>query len=162
MMIMLMAVLTACSGQKKEATAPVATTTETLAPDFTLTSIDGTQLSLKSLRGKFVVIDFWGSWCPWCIKGFPALKAYYEQHSDRLEVLGVDCNDTEEQWRAAVKEHSLPWKQVRMEKGQEDVLRAYGVRGFPTKVIVSPEGKLLNTTVGEDPEFFVVLDQLMN
>ena len=78
-----------------------------------------------------------------------------------MEILGVDCRDTEDKWRAAVEEHQLPWLQVRCD---DDNLRKlgskYGIQGFPTKVVVDPEGKLIKTVVGEDPEFYKYLDEL--
>ena len=73
------------------------------APDFTLNDINGKPFSLSSLRGKYVVIDFWGSWCIWCIKGMPKMKEYYEKYKGKFEILGVDCNDTEAKWKAALR-----------------------------------------------------------
>lgn len=129
------------------------------APDFTLKSIDGTDLSLSSLRGKYVILDFWGSWCGWCIKGFPDMKAYYEKYSDRLEILGIDCNDTEDKWKAAVEKHELKWKHVYNPKNS-DVTSKYAITGFPTKIVISPEGKIVKTVVGENPAFYNYLDEL--
>ena len=63
-----------------------------MAKDFTLKDINGNDLSLSNLRGKYVVLDFWGSWCGWCMKGLPDMKAAYEKHKDNLEILGIDCN----------------------------------------------------------------------
>ena len=84
-------------------------TTTAQAPDFTLNDLDGRPLSLKSLRGKYVVLDFWGSWCGWCIKGIPAMKEYYEKYKGKFEILGIDCNDPEDKWKAAVEKYQLPW-----------------------------------------------------
>ncbi|MDD6866575.1 MAG: TlpA disulfide reductase family protein, partial [Prevotella sp.] len=107
------------------------------APDFTLNDINGKPLSLSSLRGKHVVLDFWGSWCGWCIKGMPQMKEYYAKYKDKLEILGIDCNDTEEKWKAAVAKHELPWLHVYNPRGsQDDVCSKYGIRGFPTKILV--------------------------
>ena len=75
-----------------------------MAPDFTLKDIDGKSLSLSSLRGKYVIIDFWGTWCIWCVRGMPKMKEYYNKYSDKMEILGVDCNDPEKKWKDAVKE----------------------------------------------------------
>lgn len=130
------------------------------APNFTLKNLEGKEVSLSDFRGKWVVIDFWGSWCGWCIKGFPALKKAYEQYKPELEVLGVDCNDPEDKWRKAVEKHQLPWVNV-YNPGQNTILSDYGVTGFPTKAIISPEGKIANITVGEDPAFFETLAKLM-
>ena len=78
-----------------------------LAPDFELPDLQGNPLKLSSLRGKYVVLDFWGSWCIWCIRGVPRMKEAYSKYKDKMEILGVDCQDTEEKWKAAVEEHQL-------------------------------------------------------
>lgn len=130
------------------------------APDFTLNDMDDKPLSLSSLRGKYVIIDFWGSWCYWCMKGVPDMKKYYDQYSDRMEILGVDCNDSPEKWRNTVKEHKMNWKHVYNPKTNREVLQNYAVSGFPTKVIVSPEGKIIKTVSGESPDFYEFLDKL--
>lgn len=131
-----------------------------LAPDFVLPTIDGKQLSLASLRGKYVVIDFWGSWCGWCIKGMPEMKKYYEKYKDKgLEILGIDCNDTEEKWKAAVERNALPWLHVR-NTSDTDVAALYGVRGFPTKLVIDKDGKIVKVVEGEDPQFYTFLDEL--
>lgn len=130
------------------------------APDFTLNDINGKPFSLSSLRGKYVVIDFWGSWCIWCIKGMPKMKEYYEKYKGKFEILGVDCNDTEAKWKAAVEKHQLPWIHVYNPK-TSDVLSKYAIQGFPTKIVVGPDGKIVKTIVGEDPAFYTLLDEVL-
>ncbi len=128
----------------------------TQVPELGLKDLQGNVLELKSLRGKHVVLDFWGSWCTWCIKGFPKLKEYYDKYKDRLEIVGIDCNDTVEKWTAAVKKHNLPWLQVRSEDGiTEDRFR---IKGYPYKVLISPEGIVLNAYLGETADFYQYLD----
>ena len=78
--------------------AQKAMTTGAPAPDFTVKDLDGKDFTLSSLKGKYVVLDFWGSWCGWCIKGIPDMKKSYEKYKGRIEFVGVDCNDTEEAW----------------------------------------------------------------
>lgn len=129
------------------------------APDFTLNDLRGKPLALSSLRGKYVVLDFWGSWCGWCIKGIPDMKRYYAKYKDRMEILGIDCQDKEEAWKAAVERRALPWLHVRNE-GDPDVSLLYAVSGYPTKIVVDPEGKIAKIVVGESPEFYEYLDQL--
>lgn len=131
-----------------------------VAPDFTLKSIDGKNISLSSLKGKVVVLDFWGSWCGWCIKGMPKMKEYYAKYKGKLEILGIDCNDTEQKWRDAVKKYELPWLHVRNE-GNPDVTVLYGISGFPTKIVVDAEGKISKVVVGESEDFYTYLDQLL-
>ena len=132
-----------------------------VAPDFTLKSIDGKNISLSSLKGKVVVLDFWGSWCGWCIKGMPDMKKYYEKYNGKLEILGVDCNDTEEKWKAAVEKHQLPWKHVYNPRSNREVLTKYAVSGFPTKVLVDPKGNIVKLLAGEDPAFYQLLDEVL-
>ena len=131
------------------------------APVFTLNDLNGKPLSLTSLRGKYVILDFWGSWCIWCIKGFPQMKEYYAKYPGKFEILGIDCNDTEEKWKDAVKKHDLPWLHVYCPK-ESTLLADYGVSGFPTKIIIGPDGKIVKTIVGEDPSFYTLLDELFS
>lgn len=130
-----------------------------VAPDFTLNNINGKPFKMSSLKGKYVVLDFWGSWCGWCIKGFPKMKEYYQKYKGKFEILGVDCNDTPEKWKAAVKKHELPWLNVYNPR-ESKVLSDYAIQGFPTKIIVGPDGKIIKTVVGEDPAFYTLLDEL--
>lgn len=123
------------------------------ATDFTLPSLDGKQVSLSDFRGKWVVLDFWGSWCGWCIKGFPALKEAYAKYGNKIVVIGIDCNDSDENWRAAVKKYELPWLQL-YNGDSKALYEAYHIQGFPTKAIINPEGKIVDITTGEDPSFF--------
>ena len=132
------------------------------APDFTLNDINGKPLALSSLRGKWVVLDFWGSWCVWCIKGMPKMKEYYAKYQDKLEILGVDCNDTVEKWKEAVAKHEIPWLHVYWDKEKGDnPLELYHVDGFPTKIILDPEGCIAKVVVGESPAFYDYLDEVL-
>lgn len=129
------------------------------APDFTLKDINGNDFTLSSLRGKYVVLDFWGSWCGWCIKGFPEMKKAYAKHRDKVEFVGVACQDTEAKWKAAVAKHELPWTNV-FNSRTDTVNVAYALKAFPTKVVINPEGIIVKIIVGESPEFYTYLDEL--
>ena len=130
-----------------------------MAPDFTLNDIYGMPLTLSSFRGTYVVLDFWGSWCPWCIKGIPEMKKYYEKYNGKFEIIGIDCNDPVEKWKAAVANYDMPWKHVYNPKGSR-LAEQYGVQGYPTKVIIDPKGRVEKVVVGEDPAFYRYLDEL--
>lgn len=132
-----------------------------VAPDFTLRNIKGSDFQLSSLRGKYVVLDFWGSWCGWCIKAIPNIKKYYEKYKGKLEIVGIDCNDTEVNWKNAVAKYQIPWIHVKNEKDANDVTLKYGVMGYPTLVIIDPSGKITKIFEGERPEFFSTLDSLI-
>lgn len=130
------------------------------APGFTLKDLNGQNVSLSEFKGKWVILDFWGSWCIWCIKGFPELKDAYAKYQGKLEILGIDCNESEEAWRAGVEKYELPWVNVYCPAG-DSLISKYGVQGFPTKAIVDPEGKIRNITTGHNLEFFNILERLI-
>ena len=133
----------------------------TVAPDFTLKDINGKDFKLSSLRGKYVLLDFWGSWCGWCIKALPNMKECYNKNSKngKFEIVSIDCNDTEAKWKAAVKQHAMTWTQVKNEE-KDGVPTMYGVSGFPTFILISPDGKIVKRYVGSDPAMYTYIDSL--
>ena len=127
-----------------------------MAPDFTLPDTAGRAFTLSSLRGRYVVLDFWGSWCVWCIKGFPELKKCHEKYGGKLEVVGIDCSDSREKWLEAVARHELPWINVldtREGPPAEAIDNRYGISAYPTKILLDPEGRIVEIFVGERPGF---------
>lgn len=135
-----------------------------MAPAFTLPNPEGKMVSLSDFRGKWVILDFWGSWCRWCVKGFPELKEIYASRPSDLEIIGIDCRDTPDQWKAALKKYELPWVNLYNDCSGDnnELLRAYMVQGFPTKVIVGPDGCIKKIVVGADPRFPEILKELMS
>ena len=77
------------------------TSADIQAPDFTLPDVQGEPFTLSALfgKGRDVVLDFWGPWCGWCVKGIPRMKTYYSKYESRVEFVGVDCNESEQDWR---------------------------------------------------------------
>lgn len=130
-----------------------------LAPDFTLNDINGKPFELSSLRGKHVVLDFWGSWCVWCIRGIPKMKEYYAKYAGKFEIVGIDCQDSQEDWKETVKAQQMPWLHVYM-PDDSPLLQTYQIQGFPTKVIIAPDGTIIQTFIGESEEFYMMLDSL--
>ena len=131
------------------------------APDFSAQKIDGTVFTLSSLQGKYVVLDFWGSWCKWCIKGFPDMKAAYAEHKGKVEFVGIACGDTEAKWKAATEKYELPWISV-LNPAANDLTKVYQVQGFPTKIVIDPKGKIAKVILGEDPAFYTYLDSVLD
>lgn len=129
-------------------------------PDFTLTDINGKPLSLSSLYGKFLVLDFWGTWCGPCVQGIPEMKKYYEKYKGKYEILSIDCNDSEEKWKNFVIENALPWLNVQNKNDDNDVRKNLGVYAYPTKMIIDPQGKIVSVFVGETKDFYTYLDNL--
>lgn len=145
--------------KKKEAEKRVAD--GMIAPDFTLKSIAGKEIALSSLRGKYIVLDFWGSWCGWCIKGIPEMKKMYAKYKKQLEIVGIACGDTEDVWKKCVAQNELPWVNLLNGEGDNNIPNNYAVKGYPTKIILDKEGRILKTVLGESPEFYTFIDSLM-
>lgn len=116
------------------------------APDFTQPTPDGKQLSLSSLRGKVVLIDFWASWCKPCRMENPNVKKVYDRfHGKGFEILGVSLDRTKEAWVAAIQQDGLPWKHVSdLGFWNNAAAQEYGVSSIPFTVLVDREGKVID------------------
>ena len=130
-----------------------------VAPDFKLPGLDGKEKTLADFRGKYVVLDFWGTWCGWCIAGIPQMKTYYKKYQKQVEFVGICSFDTEEKWRAAVAKHEIPWVNL-LDNEVTDVVKTYGISGFPTKIIIDGQGKIVAVFEGESEEFYAKLDAM--
>jgi thiol-disulfide isomerase/thioredoxin len=133
------------------------------APKFTLQHQDGSAYSLfDGTEDKYVVLDFWGSWCAPCIKGIPDMKKYYDKYHDQLEIIGIACNDQDRNWRNAIEKYELHWTHVKNNDQDvtEDVSVRYGVSAFPTKVIIDPDGIIQGYFSGEGDDFYKALDEI--
>jgi thiol-disulfide isomerase/thioredoxin len=106
---------------------------------------DGNPLSLQSLRGKVVLIDFWASWCGPCRRENPHVVAAYQQyHGKGFDVLGVSLDKTKDRWLAAIEKDGLIWHHVSDLKGwQNAAAQLYGVRSIPHTVLLDREGKII-------------------
>jgi cytochrome c biogenesis protein CcmG, thiol:disulfide interchange protein DsbE len=119
-------------------------------PDFTLNTLEGGSVTLSSLRGHPVLINFWASWCVACRAEAPELQELYAEHKDHgLIILGVNTTqqDTVADARAYVSEFKLTIPIPMDEKG--DVVKAYGVVGLPTSFFIDPRGVVRNVVIGQ-------------
>lgn len=133
------------------------------APDInSIHTFDGKKFELSSLRGKYVIIDFWGTWCMPCVSGMPKMKEYLSKHKDKLDIVGVaQESDNGILWKKFITTHpEYNWHQV-LNRDDEDYILKYNVAGFPTKIVLDPEGKILGRFVGEDEGFYKKLDDLL-
>lgn len=127
---------------EKKAAAEKATSIGAIAPDFTLETVDGEQLSLSSLKGKYVLVDFWASWCKPCRNENPnVVKAYKKFNAKGFDVLSVSLDKDSVKWKEAIKADGLVWNQVIDSKG--DIAQVYGVQGIPFTLLLDKEGKIV-------------------
>ena len=137
---------------------------DTSTSDFTLFDTEGNPFSLSSLRGKWVVLDFWATWCGPCIASMPHLKEYYQKYAGKFEVVGIVSQSKEETWVKMVKDMELPWINVINPKGvskEKDLTNVYGIEGFPTYIILNKEGKIHKEYLGAQPDFYKELDTIL-
>lgn len=129
------------------------------APDFNMQDIDGKELSLGSLRGKWVLLDFWSSTCANSTSQFPALKELHAKYKDHVEVLGVDCEDDEADWKAAVSKYGLPWLNVLgCFDGPDSPVTLYHETATPAYFLIAPSGKVaMKGELGEFMYLFGIL-----
>lgn len=112
------------------------------AIDFTLTDSEGKEFTLSSEKGRYVLLDFWASWCGPCRKSFPAIKAIYEEYANEpLTIIGVSIDAKEEHWRKALEKEQAPWRMLRDSKG--NVADDYAVYSIPLLVLIDPDGKVI-------------------
>jgi len=123
---------------------------------------DGKRFELASLKGKWVVIDFWGTWCGPCISGMPLMKEYLDKYKSKMEIVGVaQESDNGERWKKFLSDKpEYQWHHVLSRKSEDYILK-FGVAGFPTKIIVDPEGKIVGRFVGEDDAIYKKLDEIL-
>lgn len=116
-----------------------------MAPDFSAKNLKGEEVSLKTFRGKYVLLDFWASWCGPCRAENPnVLKAYNAFKDKNFTVLGFSIDDNEDAWRRAVKNDNLPWMQLSdLVGGQSPIARLYGVEAIPSNFLIDPNGKII-------------------
>lgn len=121
----------------------------TQAPDFTLTAPDGTRHSLSSMRGSYVVLDFWASWCPDCRKDIPAMKRLHDKYGRNVRFVSVSFDDKKDNWTRCIDSNKMDWLHLSELKKwkQTEVSRLYNVKWIPAMYIIDRQGQVVMSTV---------------
>lgn len=113
-------------------------------PDFAFTDLAGKSRNFSELRGKVVLLDFWGTWCIPCVQELPKLQEAYEAFQGRgFEILSLDYNDDLEKLQKFVAERKLPWMHAQAESVKELIDKRFRVFSFPTLILLDQEGKVV-------------------
>ncbi len=131
--------LSQCGGEKE--------TPAGLAPDFTLKTLDGQEITLSQLKGKVVLLDFWATWCGPCRESIPHLIQLYNDYREKgFELIGMDVDKGDvETVRKFVKSMDIPYPIV---VAPEEVARSYRVNGIPTTILIDKEGNIRERVAG--------------
>ena len=115
------------------------------AINFTLPDLNGKEVSLSSYKGKYVLVDFWASWCGPCRGENPAVVAAYQKYKGKgFDVLGVSLDNNKDKWKQAVEKDNLTWTHVSDLKGwQSEVAHKYSVTSIPFNVLLDKDGKIV-------------------
>lgn len=117
------------------------------APDFEVKTVDGGSVKLSSFRGKYLILDFWASWCAPCREETVYIKELYNKYHDAgLEVFSVSLDDKKDAWIKAIEEDGMTWNHgCQLLRGGKNtpVAQLYGIDGIPAIWVIDPEGKIL-------------------
>lgn len=118
-----------------------------IAPDIVKEDTKGNKLALSSLRGKYVLLDFWASWCGPCRKENPWVKKAYEKYKDKgfdVYAVSFDYPNGKQKWLDAIEKDKLTWHHVSSLQGWNDpVAKEFNIRGIPVPFLLDPEGKII-------------------
>ena len=124
-----------------------------VAPEFSLPDTAGVSVSLSDFRGKYVLLDFWASWCPPCRRENPnVVKAFNEYKDKNFTIVGISLDKDKSKWMKAIADDNLAWTHLSdLKYWDSEIPALYGVRGIPANVLLDPDGVIVAKNItGED------------
>lgn len=124
-----------------------------VAPEFSLPDTAGVSVSLSDFRGKYVLLDFWASWCPPCRRENPnVVKAFNEYKDKNFTIVGISLDKDKSKWMKAIADDNLAWTHLSdLKYWDSEIPALYGVRGIPANVLLDPDGVIVSKNItGED------------
>lgn len=135
-----------------------------IAPAFTVVDKDGKKISLSDYKGKYVLLDFWGSWCGPCRASHPHLVQLYNKYKgDKFDILGLAGKETKrEKWLEAIVTDKLAWPQANLKENEatQNIVQLYVILGYPTKILINPQGIIIARSVGKSDEIDAKLKEV--
>lgn len=130
---------------EEEVDPKVALRPGTKAPDFTAETLDGNELTLSDLRGKYVMIDFWGTWCGPCLEALPVIKEAYERYGgENFEIVGIANEPSLDRFEQFVERENIQWPQIpEIYEENNETQELYSVNSYPTYYLVDPDGEIV-------------------
>ena len=122
-------------------------------PTFTADLVDGSSFDLEDMKGHYVLLDFWGSWCAPCRRENPAIVALHNEFSGQqytdatgFEVVSIAIERNENRWKSAITKDKLDWKYhiAQLERFDSPIAQLYGVKEIPTKYLLGPGGDIIS------------------
>ncbi len=127
------------------------------APNITATTLNGENFTLSNFKGKFVLIDFWGSWCGPCRRENPKLVTLYKKFKNNkdvdLEMVSIGVETNEDRWKRAIKRDGLIWPYHILDKAESlrffdsPIAKEYGVKEVPSKFLLNPSGEIIGVNL---------------
>ena len=132
------------------------------APIITgINALDGQVFNMSSLQGKYIIIDFWGTWCHACLEGVPEMKAFQKKYADKLQIVGIAKDNSIEKVKKCMQDYQMNWPSVLFEADGNDYVAGYNVQGYPTKILIDRKGKIVLRSVGEKADFYEEVEKII-
>ncbi|MBX6311820.1 MAG: TlpA family protein disulfide reductase [Isosphaeraceae bacterium] len=131
------------------------------APTLVVKDINGKLFRLSDLKGKYVLVDFWATWCAPCVAELPNMQAAYNKyHAQGLEIVGISLDETKDPLLDFLKARKIPWRQIHNATSGGDAVEAFGVSTIPATFLIGPDGTILRLEL-RGPALEKALNQLI-